>query len=262
MRISVKFCRCPCSFLYCFFRLRWKTSTFWPRPWPTISAVTLALDGFAMQPADGDVLRAWVDRRLPLVVGRQDGQSDGLRLGFTLPGIGPRRRVGVRAPRSAIFDHSPAPLLEHMLVQAHAPATWHTCTAELMRDLCRSWLVVQAFGSLVTQAYTGEPCIRAESDIDLLIECSDRKDIDAALAALRRHAGGSPRLDAELRMPHGGAVAWRELDQALLGGGTERVLVKSDTSVRLLRVEQFLSADFSTGVVDDACLSLAASPAA
>jgi phosphoribosyl-dephospho-CoA transferase len=222
----------------------------------------LPLDGFAMQPADGNVLRDWVGRRLPLVVGRQDGQGDGLRLGFTLPGTGPRRRVGVRAPRGAIFDHSPAPLLEHMLAQAHAPATWHTRAAELMRDLCRSWLVAQAFGSLVTQAYTGEPCIRADSDIDLLIPCRDRGDIDAALFALRLHAEGSPRLDAELRMPHGDAVAWRELDQALLGGGTTRVLVKFDTNVRLLRVEQFLNTDFSAGVVDDACLSLTASPAA
>jgi len=222
------------------------------------------LDGVAMQPADDGALRAWVERRLPLVVGRQDGQGapdEGLRLGFTLPGTGQRRRIGVRAPRRAIFSHSPAPLLDHMLVQAHAPASWHACTAGLMRDLGRSWLVAQAFGSLVTQAYTGEPCIRADSDIDLLIQCRDRNDIDAALAALRRHADGSPRLDAELRMPHGGAVAWRELDQALLGGGT-RVLVKSDTSVRLLRVEQFLSADFSTGAMDDSCLAHAASAAA
>jgi phosphoribosyl-dephospho-CoA transferase len=223
------------------------------------------LEGVAMQPADDGALRGWVEHRLPLVVGRQDGQGasdDGLRLGFTLPGTGPRRRIGVRAPRRAVVDHIPAPLLEHMLAQAHAPAIWRTRTAGLTRDLGRSWLVAQAFGSLVTQAYTGELCIHAESDIDMLIQCRDRDDIDAALAALRRHAGGSPRLDAELRMPHGGAVAWRELDQALLGGGTTRVLVKSDTGVRLLRVAQFLSADFCTGAINDSCLSHAASPAA
>jgi phosphoribosyl-dephospho-CoA transferase len=224
--------------------------------------LAVPLDGFAMQPADDDALRAWIDRRLPLVVGRQDGQGDGLRLGFTLPGTGQRRRVGVRAPPCAIFDHKQAPLLEHALAQAHAPAAWHARAAELMHDLHRCGLVAQTFGSLVTQACTGEPCLRADSDLDLLIACRDRSDIDAALVALRRHAEDGPRLDAELRMPHGGAVAWRELEQALLGGGTTRVLVKSDASVRLLSVSQFLNADFSAGAVEDACLSLAASTTA
>ena len=35
MRTSVKFCRCPCSFLYCFFRFRWKTRILSPRPSPS-----------------------------------------------------------------------------------------------------------------------------------------------------------------------------------------------------------------------------------
>src|SRR5579863_1810906 len=47
MRISVKFCRCPCSFLYCFLRLRWNTRILSPRPSFRTSAVTLALAGLA-----------------------------------------------------------------------------------------------------------------------------------------------------------------------------------------------------------------------
>jgi len=221
------------------------------------------LAGVALQPADGDLLRDWVERRLPLVAGRQDGQGEGLRLGFTLPGTGSRRRVGVRAPRCAIVDHRPAPLLEQMLAQTDVPPGWRAGLAETVRDLGRAGMVAQAFGSLVTQAYTGEPCIRAGSDADLLIPCRDRNDIAAAVAALRRHGEGVPRLDAELRMPHGGAVAWRELEQALADGAGARVLVKFDTAVRLLRLEQFLAPVFSLGVIDgDSCLSRAASPAA
>jgi len=221
------------------------------------------LDGVAMQPADGGLLRNWVDRRLPLVVGRQDGQGEGLRLGFTLPGTGPRRRVGVRAPRRAIADHRPAPLLEQMLGQTDVPAGWRACLAETAHELGRAGLRAQTFGSLVTQAYSGEPCIRAGSDADLLIPCRDRNDVAAAIAALRRHGEGALRLDAELRMPHGGAAAWRELEQALSDGAGARVLVKFDTAVRLLRLEQFLTPVFSLGAIDgDSCLSLAASPAA
>src|ERR1035437_605178 len=50
MRTSVKFCRCPCSFLYCFLRFRWKTRILSPRPSPSTSAVTLAVAGLATVP--------------------------------------------------------------------------------------------------------------------------------------------------------------------------------------------------------------------
>src|ERR1035441_7144853 len=50
MRTSVKFCRCPCSFLYCFLRFRWKTRILSPRPSPSTSAITLAVDGLSMLP--------------------------------------------------------------------------------------------------------------------------------------------------------------------------------------------------------------------
>src|SRR5271157_2822036 len=50
MRTSVKFCRCPCNFLYCFFRFRWKTRILSPRPSPSTSAVTLAVAGLARVP--------------------------------------------------------------------------------------------------------------------------------------------------------------------------------------------------------------------
>src|SRR5580698_6121845 len=47
MRTSVKLCRCPCSFLYCFLRLKWKTRILSPRPSPS----TFAVDGLATLPA-------------------------------------------------------------------------------------------------------------------------------------------------------------------------------------------------------------------
>ena len=55
MRTSVKFCRCPCSFLYCFLRLRWKTRILLPRPSPRTSAVTLATPGTVAKPAAAKV---------------------------------------------------------------------------------------------------------------------------------------------------------------------------------------------------------------
>src|SRR4051794_20055290 len=50
MRTSVKDWRCPCSFLYCFFRLKWKTRILLPRPSPTTEAITLADEGFVIEP--------------------------------------------------------------------------------------------------------------------------------------------------------------------------------------------------------------------
>jgi phosphoribosyl-dephospho-CoA transferase len=195
--------------------------------------------------ADQAELQAWVDRRLPLVVGRQDGQPGGLRLGFTLPGTGARRRVAVRAPRAAILVHGAPPPLEDML--PYGPEAWQAPLGQVARALRQAGLTPRVYGSLVTQAFSGETCLRPDSDVDILIDCASRDAAMVALEILDRHGEGSPRLDGELRMPHGWAVAWRELAQALVVGG--RVLAKSDSGLQLMSPEDFLGAPISLGAV-------------
>lgn len=190
-------------------------------------------DGLELAPADRDAVAAWQARRLPLVVGRQDG---GLRLGFTLPGTGARRRVGLRAPRAAIVAHEAPPALEVML--RFVPESWQGSLEALARALRGAGLRPRAYGSLVTQAVSGETCLRPDSDADVLIDCGSRDEALAALAILARHGDGPPRIDGEIRMADGRAVAWRELARALDGGG--QVLVKSDTDLHLLSPQAFL----------------------
>lgn len=190
-------------------------------------------------------LRSWVECRLPLVVGRQDGHPAGLRLGFTLPGTGPRRRVEVRAPRAAIVTHRAPPFLETVL--DHAPDAWQAPLHAVARAFRQVGLIPRAYGSLVTQAFTGEACLRPGSDVDLVIDCRSRAEAEAALAVLEASGDGPPRLDGELRLPHGWAVAWRELAQTRATGG--QLLAKSDRGVQLMSAEHFLGATSIIGAV-------------
>lgn len=188
----------------------------------------------------------WLRRRRPLVVARHDAHPHSARLGFTLPGTGPRQRREVRAPRAAIVAHEPPPLVESVLDAA--PGAWRAPLSALASALREVGLAPRIYGSLVTQAYTGAICVRPGSDADVLIDCASRAEALAALAVLDRHGDGPPRVDGELRMPNGWAVAWRELASALAGGG--RVLAKADTGVQLMDVEDFLGASRPLGVVD------------
>lgn len=206
-------------------------------------AASLARVGVAE--ADRAELRAWVDRRLPLVVGRQDGQPGGLCLGFTLPGTGPRRRVAVRVPQAAILLHGAPPPLEDM--SSYGPEDWQAHLGQVARVFRQAGLTPRVYGSLVTQAFSGETCLRPGSDVDLLIDCRHRDEALAALAILARHGDGPPRLDGELRMPHGWAVPWRELALALAVGG--RVLAKSDCGLQLMSPADFLGAPFPIGAI-------------
>jgi phosphoribosyl-dephospho-CoA transferase len=200
---------------------------------------------FGVSCEDVAELRAWTARHLPLVVGRQNGNPDGVRMGFTLPGTGLRRRIGVRAPRAAILVHGAPPRLEDILV--YAPPAWQGPLARVAHALDEAGLTPRAYGSLVTQAYSGEACLRPNSDVDILIDCDTREAALAALDVLARHGEGSPRLDGELRMSTGLAVAWRELAQARTRGG--QILAKSDSDLQLMSPDDFLGATLATGAV-------------
>jgi phosphoribosyl-dephospho-CoA transferase len=201
-------------------------------------------ESLEVAPADREAMEDWRARRLPLVVGRQDGQAGGLRLGFTLPGTGPRRRVGLRAPSAAILVHGTPPALEVML--RFAPEPWQPVLAALAQALRQAGLTPRVYGSLVAQAFSGETCLRPDSDVDLLLDCRHRDEARAALAILARHGEGTPRIDGEIRMADGRAVAWRELARALASGG--QVLAKSDTDLQLMSPEDLLGAPLITPI--------------
>jgi len=196
-----------------------------------------ALDGLEVSADDRPLLVDWLARGRPLVTGRREPGDTRLRLGFTVPGMGTRQRIGVLAPREARTRHTPPPLLTDLC--ASAPVSWCAPLIDLATDMAAAGHTIRAYGSLVNQHVSGQACVRPDSDLDVLVDCQDRHQAVDVLRVLGGFADGHPRIDGELRLG-GWAVAWRELAGAL---GTKRsVLTKSDTFVRLMSVDDFLDA--------------------
>ncbi|MBT0961873.1 malonate decarboxylase holo-[acyl-carrier-protein] synthase [Denitromonas iodatirespirans] len=184
----------------------------------------------------------WLGHDRPLVAARRMPGQALLPLGFTLPGTGARVRVGVLAPVEAIRAQAPAPPLTELL--STAPASWQAPLAALAEALAAAGVTARSYGSLVNQWLTGAPCLRADSDVDLLLDCADADSARQVLAVLAGQAPVTPRIDGELRL-HGRAVAWRELAAALASGG--RVLAKSDTTIALMPAQAVLQAPAEPG---------------
>lgn len=194
--------------------------------------------GLQMPESAREFASQWHQRGLPFVFARQHGKADTLRLGLTRPGVGSRQRIELRVPRHALARSAPAPALADMVT--HAPPDWQQDLLQLARALHSVDLNTRAYGSLVTQAVSGEPCLRQESDVDLLIECRGRAEALTALSILSdAHDWISLRLDGEIRLHGRWAVAWRELAAALASGGRQ-VMAKCDYEVRLVDPDALL----------------------
>ena len=196
-----------------------------------------ALERIAVSTDDQPLLADWQQHDRPLVTGRREPGDARLRLGFTLPGTETRRRVGVLAPHETLVRHTPPPLLAE-LIEA-APISWRTTLIDLATDMAAAGHTIRAYGSLVNQHFSGQLCLRSDSDLDVLVDCTGRAQAIDALRVLEHFADRHPRIDGELRID-GWAVAWRELAGAL--DNRRSVLAKSDTTVRLVAVDDFLDA--------------------
>lgn len=198
-----------------------------------------------------EFVHQWRQRDLPFVFARQPGNAEYARLGVTRPGLGPRQRIELHVPWHAIIRSAPPPPLMEMV--AHAPLDWQQDLLWLARTLHQVGLDTRAYGSLVTQAFSGEACLRQESDVDLLVECRSRAEALTALSLLS-DASGRPhvRLDGELRLYDGWAAAWRELASALAAGGGE-VMAKCDDEIRLVDVDALLNGSLALPERGAAC---------
>jgi phosphoribosyl-dephospho-CoA transferase len=194
--------------------------------------------------------RSWVQQGRPLVVARQSEpatkQEDLLNLGFTLPSAPVRTRISLRAPRAAIIRHTRPLLLPDAI--GHAPHNWRDGMSSL-HDLCtKAGAVARVYGSLSSQAYTGEIYVDAASDLDLLLECRADTKLDELLAALESIPLQALRIDGEILAQSGWAVAWRELAAALRSVAPCKVLAKSDRDARLIPLEQFFAAQLALAI--------------
>lgn len=134
-----------------------------------------------------------------------------MRIGFA---VEPRAVVGIEAPL-ALVD-----------VIDTAPFAWRAALRELHDRGARLGVPFHVYGSLAWQAISGEACVTASSDVDLLWS-SDR--VDPVLRLLADwEADSGLHADGELLLADGGGIAWRELIRA-----PDRVLVKHQDRVSL-----------------------------
>ena len=197
--------------------------------------------GLFAEAGQSDLARAWVDRALPLVVARQSAalatQPQQIILGFTLPSAPARTRVTLRAERAAIIRHTrPLPLTEAI---KHAPHSWLPGLNSLTALCARTNTVARVYGSLSSEAYSGQPYLDAASDLDLLLECTHDTKLRELLFELENFPHALPRIDGEVLSASGWAVAWRELAAALRADTARQVLAKSDTEARLISPDEF-----------------------
>lgn len=188
--------------------------------------------------AAADVER-WRAAGRPLVRARSDDLPAGrIRLGLTQPGTGERRRVSLVAACVDVERCAPPPSLDALvdtLPAAHRPAL-HALAGRCLA----LGSTPRVYGSVLWQSLSGESCLRAGSDLDLLFDIEDSGALPALLSLLQ-DADSPLRLDGEIRCGMH-AVAWRELAAALDGRGPRRVLAKSDDGVALIDVADLWTA--------------------
>ena len=166
-------------------------------------------------------LQRWRALDRPFIVaspGAHDGEDD-LRLGLALPD---KRRISLHLPRAAVVRSAPPPSLREVVAQA--PAAWRPRLREVETMARAAGLSTAVYGSLAWEYRCGTAYVRADFDVDLLFDAQAALPLGPVLdlaKALSADAG-APRLDGELILPGGEAVAWREFarrpDELLVKG--------------------------------------------
>ena len=179
-----------------------------------------------------DALGDWIAKGRPAVARRRDASADDdCALGIALPLARGRARIAfIVGARAVVRVAQPLRLDE---VIASAPRAWQAALHDLVLRGGRTGTSFHVYGSLAWQHITSEACVTPDSDVDLLWTARDVPHIERTLVLLAEweraweHASGL-RADGELRLPGGGACAWRELVSR-----PERVLVKTDDGVAM-----------------------------
>jgi phosphoribosyl-dephospho-CoA transferase len=172
-----------------------------------------------------DCLAHWAAVRLPLVVTRQVGllQDKQVALGLPAPGQWRRRRIALTVPRQDILSLGEFPLAHSVLnalTESVRPGWLRLCA-----ELTKANIPAHVYGSHGWQLLSGLDHVRHQSDIDLWLSVSDAGQADRAAACLGAVPSELPRLDGELVLADGSAVAWREW-LAWRDGRVKSLLVK------------------------------------
>lgn len=208
-----------------------------PRGWAALQTA----EGARRDPVASDCLAHWAVRDLPLVVTRQSPGDDGsIALGLPAPTRWQRRRLALRVKPDSICRVGEFPLAQ-AIAGLLVPARRSAWQALIERIDSVAAAPTRVYGSYGWEAVSGESCVRAGSDLDLLLAADDAAGADAICEALEGEAAFQPRLDGELQLG-GAGIAWREWRQSRLSrpsrpgpcGAADRVLAKSLDGVWLV----------------------------
>jgi phosphoribosyl-dephospho-CoA transferase len=165
---------------------------------------------------EASAVEDWLHADRPLVVARrQAGDApDTLRLGLALPG---KRRIGLCLTRAAVLRRAEGPKLAQAAV--FACPEWRDSLKNLSAGVLAMGEEARVFGSFAWQYFAADPArvyLTASSDVDLLLRPASWSSTQRLLGFLEEFSSRhpTPRLDGEILLPDGDAVAWRELLQA------------------------------------------------
>lgn len=195
-------------------------------------------------PGARDAILRWGRARWPAVATRVPPAlvpklaPGDVALGLALPptaGDGAKPRIAFVA-RTADIAASRAALPLARAIRT-VPDAWRPALSVLLDEAGSAGLDLRVYGSVAFQALTGQPCLTAASDIDLLLAPRTIGQYRCALALLARHTRSLP-LDGEIVFPSGQAVAWKELLR--VPGAKAPVLAKSVHAVALVTLDSLL----------------------
>ena len=179
-------------------------------------------------------VRSHVQAGLPFIVCRHPASTgeDSLQLGLALPD---KRRMGFCVEASEIRRHR-APLSLGEVLPC-LPDPWLSTINQPAAHLRAVGMETRVYGSAAWQAMTGAAYLREDSDLDLLLAPTTEDQLRLVLGILGSMDGTCPRLDGEIVLPDGRAVAWREA-----ASGSATLLVKTLTDVSLIARATWMSA--------------------
>ena len=152
-------------------------------------------------------VRSHGDAGLPFIVCRHPASTDedSLQLGLALPD---KRRIGFSVEASGIRQHQVPLSLDQVL--PCLPDPWLPTISQLAARFRAIGMEARVYGSTAWQAMTGVTYLREDSDLDLLLTPTTEEQLRLVLDILGSMEGARPRLDGEVVLPDGMAVAWRE----------------------------------------------------
>lgn len=152
---------------------------------------------------------------------------DRLPLGLACIEAGRRIRISFSVPMRAVLRiEEPLPLAE---VARTLPPAMRSTALRLVQIAGEIGMPLRVYGSVFWQHTSGDAYLYDRSDLDLLAQPETADDARRWLDALKlTDATSAVRIDGEVELPTGEAVAWRELAAA-----GEKILVKSDAGPSL-----------------------------